>query len=76
VKQIFEKCYSNRLSCNEYVLRIPMPWKADYYSMYSDRIERGRKWFAVIVSCNRHSGFQLRAWWSYDFAQDSTSVIA
>lgn len=73
MKQIVEKCYSTRLSCNEYVLRIPMPWKGDYYAINWDEMRRGRKYFTFIASFNRHSGFQLRAWWSYDFPQDSVS---
>jgi hypothetical protein len=68
IVRVFDRQYSARLSCNEYVLRIPMPWTSDYYAIQWDRIQRGRKYFAVIVSFSGYSGFHLRAWWGYSFA--------
>ena len=47
-------------------VRIPMPWKSNYYSINWDEMRRGRK-VLFIAWYSKFGCFFLRAGWTYEF---------
>jgi hypothetical protein len=69
------KQYNYRLACNEYVFRIPMPWKGRYYAINWDEMLIGRRQWMIGVSLSAATAFHLRMGWGYTFPDVERQLI-